>query len=185
MHENHVQPTNLRTLTPEEIDHCRKNSLCFHCKEKYVKGHSCERKQLLLIDVQDSELCDNAEVEDEEPEITACALFGTLAPSSIQTMKVTGYIKNCPTTILIDSGSSHNFIDVGLVRRLKGLLDTKHVFNLKIADGGKVATQGTLSQVPITIQGFKCVSDLYDIALGGCDVVLKVQCLEPYVGNVP
>lgn len=89
VHENRVQPTNVRKLTPEEVDHCRKNGLCFHYKEKYVKGHSCERKQLLLIDVQDSALCNNAELEDEEPEITACALFGTPAPSSIQTMKVT------------------------------------------------------------------------------------------------
>lgn len=79
---------------------------------------------------------------------------------------------------MINLGSSHNFIDVGLVRRLKGLLDTKHVFNMTIADGGKIATQGTLSQVPITIQGFKCVLDLYVIALGGCDVVLGVQWLR-------
>lgn len=67
---------------------------------------------------------------------------------------------------------------MGLVKRLKGSLDTKHVFNVKIADGGRIATQGTLSQIPITIKGFKCVSDLYAIALGECDVVLGVQWLR-------
>lgn len=47
----------------------------------------------MLIDVQDSELWDNVERENEEPEITACALFGVPTPPSLQTMKVTGYIR--------------------------------------------------------------------------------------------
>lgn len=58
---NPAKPINVRRLTPEEVDYCRKNGLCFHCKEKYVRGHSCERKQLLLIDVQDSESGDNVD----------------------------------------------------------------------------------------------------------------------------
>ncbi|XP_068305066.1 uncharacterized protein [Pyrus communis] len=40
-------------------------------------------------DVQDSEFCGIDEVENDELEIAACALFGTPAPPSIQTMKVT------------------------------------------------------------------------------------------------
>lgn len=50
---NCVKNNNVRRLTPEEVEHCRKNSLCFHCKDKFVRGHICEKKQLLLISVQD------------------------------------------------------------------------------------------------------------------------------------
>lgn len=53
------------------------------------------------------------DLEETEPEITACALFGTPAPPSINIMKVSGFIKNCLVTSLIDSRSSHNFIDLG------------------------------------------------------------------------
>lgn len=127
--------------------------------------------------MQDSELDDTENVDIEELEITTCALFGTPAPPTIQTMKVSRYIKNCPVTILIDSGSSHNFVDIGLVKRLKKVLDKGHVFNVKIADGGEVATHGTLAQVPITIQEFNCISNLYAISLGGFDV-LGVQWLR-------
>lgn len=31
-------------LTPEKVEHCRKNGLYFHCKEKHVRGHSCKKK---------------------------------------------------------------------------------------------------------------------------------------------
>lgn len=51
--DNRVKNNNVRRLTPEEVDHCRKNGLCFHCKDKFVRGHVCEKKQLLLIYVQD------------------------------------------------------------------------------------------------------------------------------------
>lgn len=101
-----MKSKNVRRITPEEVEYCRKNEMCFHCKEKYTRGHTCEKKQLLLIDVQP--LCDTDISEDEnlEPEITSCALFGTPAPKSIKTMKVLGSIKSCPVVILIDSGSS-------------------------------------------------------------------------------
>lgn len=75
-------------------------------------------------------------------------------------------------TILVDSGS---FVDFGLAKRLKGNLDTGHTFNVKIADGGKVSTQGILAQVPVKIQNYECVTDLYAISLGGCDAMLEVQ----------
>lgn len=151
--ETRMKPSNIKKMTPEEVDHCRRNGLCFHCKEKYVRGHTCEKKQLLLIDVQDTICDENEELETEEPEITTCALFGTSAPS-INTMKVCGSIKNCPATILIDSGSSHNFVDVGLVKRLRKQLDTKHLVNVKITDRRKVATKGTLAHAPVKIQDF-------------------------------
>lgn len=153
-----MKTNNVRRLTPEEVDHCRRNGLCFHCKEKYVRGRTCEKKQLLLIDVQDPVIDDVVELENEEHEITACALFGTLAPSSINTMKVPRFIKNCPVTIMVDSNSSHNFVDIGLVKRLRSYLDTKHVFNVKIADGGKVATKGTIAQASVKIQDFHFVT---------------------------
>ncbi|KAB2619455.1 hypothetical protein D8674_015324 [Pyrus ussuriensis x Pyrus communis] len=78
------------------------------------------------------------DVDNEELEITACALYGIPAPPTIKIMKVNGFIKNCHVTILIDSGSSHNFVDLDLVKWVKGNLNTGYTFNVKIANGGKV-----------------------------------------------
>ena len=45
---------------------------------------------------------------DEHPEISLHALAKVIA---LQTMHIKGLFKNIPLTILIDSGSTHNFID--------------------------------------------------------------------------
>lgn len=172
------KPDNVCRLTPKGVEFCRKNGLCFHYKEKYNRGHSCEKKQLLLIDIQEPEETAQIEEENLELEITACALFGIPAPKSIKTMKVCGMIKNCSLVKLIDSRSSHNFIDLSLVKRIRGQLDTIHSFNVKIANGGKVTTMGTLGAMPLKIQNYQCITYLYAMALSGCDIVLGVQWLR-------
>lgn len=70
-----------------------------------------------------------------EPEIIACALFGAPTLKLIKTMKVGGMIKNCSVVMFIDSGISHNFIDLSLVKRIRGQFDTTYSFNVKIVDG--------------------------------------------------
>lgn len=174
---NKLKHENVRRLTPDEVEYYRKHGLCFHCKEKFV-GHTCEKKQLLLIDVQYGSDNETSDTENLEPKITTCVLFGTPAPKSIKTMKVLGSIKNCPVVILIDSGNSHNFVDSVLVKTINGQLKTAHYFSVKIADGGKVNTTGSLEAVSLKIQDYQCTTDLYAMALGGCDVVLGVQWLK-------
>ena len=40
-----------KKLTPEEIQYKRQNNLCFYCDEKFVRGHKCASKQILLLDL--------------------------------------------------------------------------------------------------------------------------------------
>ncbi|CAB4273670.1 unnamed protein product [Prunus armeniaca] len=174
----------IKRLTPEEVQLRRQKGLCFHCDEKFVCGHTCAKKQLLLIEAYDGDVVDVAidsvadDLELQMMEVTACALLGTPAPMSCQTMKVTGFIKNCPVIILFDSGSSHNFVDTALVKRLGWQLDATRSFNVMIANGGQLGCKGVCSQALIKIQDYQCVTDLFAINLGGCDVVLGAQWLR-------
>ncbi|CAL8997482.1 unnamed protein product [Prunus brigantina] len=113
----------VKKLTPYEIQFHRQRNLCFHCDEKYTRGHVCSKKQLLLINVDfDTPALEDVDEEVDQQlhqvEVIACALFGTLAPRSIKAVKVQGFIKHCPVIILLDYGNSHNFIDATLVKRL-------------------------------------------------------------------
>ena len=47
-----------------------------------------------------------------------------------QTMKVMGKIKKQPLVVLIDSGSTHNFLDQMVVKRLK--VPTKIITRVKV-----------------------------------------------------
>uniref|UniRef100_A0A6N2NDF9 Retrotransposon gag domain-containing protein n=1 Tax=Salix viminalis TaxID=40686 RepID=A0A6N2NDF9_SALVM len=40
-----------KKLTPEEIQYKRQNNLCFYCDARFVRGHKCASKQILLLDL--------------------------------------------------------------------------------------------------------------------------------------
>lgn len=103
-----------------------------------------------------------------------CTLFDTPAPPTIDTMRVSGFIKNRPVTILIDSGSFHNFVDIGLVKKLRGHLDIRHTFK-KLQMGEWLQN---VAQTIVKIQEFSCTTNPYAIPLGDCEVVLGVQWIR-------
>ena len=109
--------------TQEEKDERRRKGLCVWCGVKYVFGHRCFRSQLYQLLVED---IDDKEGEAEEfidcsdsmeelgqnvgdqPTISLHALIGT---NDYQTMRMQGKIKNQCLIMLVDTGSTHNFID--------------------------------------------------------------------------
>lgn len=116
--------------------------------------------------------------ENDEPKVIAYAVYSVTAPKSIRTMKVNGLVMNCPAIFLVDSGSSHNFIDISLVKHLKGQLDTTHPFTVKITNGGSLTSTGCLAKVLFRIQNYATILDFYAIHLSGCDIVMGIQWLS-------
>lgn len=142
--------SNVRKMSFEELQDRRKKGMCYSCPEKWVRGHVCANQQLLLLDVLadrsvDMEVTDCDDQEDQHVEIIACAVYGISAPQNIQTMKVTGLIKNCPVIVLLDSGSSHNFISLSVAKKLGWSVDANTSFEVMIANGGTISSKGCCS----------------------------------------
>jgi hypothetical protein len=104
----------IRRLTGQEARERREKGLCFYCDERYVRGHRCSRpQQFIMVDVQSNEEEDDVDIDIEPseeaiPEISFHALAGTTHP---QTFRVIGRVGNRDLSMLIDGGSTHNFID--------------------------------------------------------------------------
>jgi hypothetical protein len=121
--EHHVPSPNLTQptrLTPQQMDERREKGLCFNCDNKYSKGHKCGERKLFYIDCeeeedQELEPSQDLELEETTPTISCHALVGINTP---QTLKIEGYIKKKKVTMLIDSGSTHNFINCKLAKLL-------------------------------------------------------------------
>ncbi|CAB4278483.1 unnamed protein product [Prunus armeniaca] len=113
----------IKKLTPEEIQYKQQNNLCFYFDEKFVRGPKCARKQILLLDMG----YNSSKEEDIVQELQQIE----------QTMKLNALIKNCHV-VLLDSGSSHNFINMGMVKKLGWKSDQSHICDVMIADGGQV-----------------------------------------------
>ena len=100
----------------------RDKGLCFHCNEKFSPGHRCKSSTLALMELTDEDTKVGEGLEIDEPEATHTQ--GDLAEISFHailgktigtTMKIQGTLRGYQVLILIDSGSTHNFIYEKLV----------------------------------------------------------------------
>ena len=138
-----------RSFTTQELDERRAKSLCFYCDEKYILGHKC-KAQMYKIELnsheeegQMAEEEEELEVEEpsgfseETPHISLSALVGL---NTYQTMGVMEKVKKNSLYILIDSGSTHNFLDVTTAKRLS--CDVRNIVPLQIfvANGQKLVS---------------------------------------------
>ena len=123
-------------------------------------------------DGSNSQLESQPAVLEQSAEITLYALLGSPSPG---TMRVLGRINHQELIILIDKGSTHNFLDTSMWILLKLPLSIKDSFDVKIAGGAVLKTKGACHGVGIRIQGQEFFMDLNVLSLGGCDVVLGTQ----------
>ena len=94
------------------------------------------------------------------------------------TLKLKGHIKKQNVIILIDSGSTHNFIDVNVAKTLN--IYAYPVANLKVmvAYGKRIDGVGKCHKVKLQLSEYEMESNFYTVPLEGVDVILGIQCLQ-------
>jgi hypothetical protein len=125
------------------LEETRENMICFNCDSKYSKGHKCGEKKLFYIDCEEEEVDDQKPSQVEEtkettpeeitPTISCHEVDGICTP---QTLNIGGYIKKRKVTMLIDYGSTHNFIHCKLAKYLNCFVYLAPEFQVIIEDGG-------------------------------------------------
>jgi hypothetical protein len=98
--------------------------------------------------------------------------------STPQTLKIEGYIKKKKVIVLIDSGSTHNFIHYKLANALNLFVYPTPEFQVMIADGGTINFSRKCNKINITMGEYVMNSPMIAIPMGGVDVVLGIQWLQ-------
>ena len=93
-------------------------------------------------------------------------------------MRIQGKINAHCLVILIDTRSTHNFIDAAMISMLHLPLEPSATFEVKVANGASIRTQGVCSKVKVAMQGHVFSVDLNALALGDCELVLGTQWLR-------
>ncbi|XP_074342267.1 uncharacterized protein LOC141679753 [Apium graveolens] len=173
---------NRRTLTPAELSEKRAKNLCFWCDEKYVPGHKCKGKkpQFFHIEAEDDDEDGETEipVEVEVEENNECAQISVEAMegiSAFQTMRVTGHHGKKDLHILLDSGSTHNFIDTSKALKLNCTMEKIAPMSVKVADGGQLICDKIIRGFVWKMQGVSFMADVLLLPLNGSDIVLGIQ----------
>lgn len=73
------------------------------------------------------------------PKISCNALYGFISP---QSMKVQGYFKGQLLIILLDLGSTHNFIELDVAKKTHSYIYPHNNFEAMSGNGGKIACKG-------------------------------------------
>jgi hypothetical protein len=171
--------------TPQQLEERKEKGLCFNCNNKYSKGHKCGEKKLFYIDCEEKEEKEQEPSQDENreailseeltPTISCNELDGIRTP---QTLKIEGYIKNKKVIVLIDFGSTHNFIHYKLAKALNCFVYPAPEFHVMIADGGTINCSGKCNKINLTMGEYVINIPMIDIPMGGVDVVLGIQWLQ-------
>ncbi|KAA8539824.1 hypothetical protein F0562_026516 [Nyssa sinensis] len=179
--------TAVKKMTQKELEERRMKGLCYGCDEKYFRGHVCKKKQLFMIEAEEEEdvfedVVQEIEKEDvqEELQISVHALSGSL---SYKTMRIKEKVKKNVVTILIDSGSTHNFLDPTMAKRTGASIQFTNPLAVVVADGTKLQSKAVVKDFQWVMQGTNFTADMRLLPLGGCDMVLGVQWL-PTLGPV-
>ncbi|XP_042979958.1 uncharacterized protein LOC122310144 [Carya illinoinensis] len=187
-----------KPISSEQMNEKRRKGLCFNCDEKWNPQHTCKTPQIYLLDVNEQvceELCEEEEVlpmvgmddktvlenqttpssSKEELEISLAAIAGT---PTVSTMRLLGSLCGEQVVILIDSGSSHNFLDSALTTKLQLPMDYSVNLKVRVANGQCLNSEGICRTAQLKVQGNLLKPPLHLLELAGCDIVLGVQWLE-------
>lgn len=79
--------------------------------------------------------------------------------------------------VLIDSGSTHNFINHKLAVHLKYFIYPTHECQVMVIDEGTITCFGKCYNTNLVMEDYILNSPMYAISMGGVDIVLVVQWL--------
>lgn len=115
------------------------------------------------------------DVAGDNGEISIHALKGV---ANNKIIKVGGRCRGNDLMILIDSGSTHSFLDENTAGRLKCQLTGTLPLSVTVANGQRVLSNSACNGFCWEMQGEKFETDLRLLQLGGCDVVLGVDWMK-------
>ena len=153
----------------------RAKGLCFNCDELYVYGHVCSPVLFYIMPVAEGDNQEDAWIEEDELEISLNAMNGE---QTEQTFQVQANFATGTRWVLLDTGSTHNFIKSSLVEDLGIPIHRKSRWFVALPDGGKCPIQGFCQGIVMSVQGLQFKADCFAIPLKGFYVVLGIRWLN-------
>jgi hypothetical protein len=113
------------------------------------------------------------------PEVEPIISLNCLTGFSVtQTLKLIGYIKHQKVIILVDSGSTHNFIHRRISHETHCYIHVVNNFQIMISNDFSMKCGGHCENVHIQIGDYHFKSHMFSMDMAGCEIVLGVDWLR-------
>ncbi|KAL8151213.1 hypothetical protein V2J09_021021 [Rumex salicifolius] len=178
-----------RKFSYDEMQERRRNGMCMFCDEPFSPGHHLKHKrsQIYVMECEEDELspgdedftAEAAETTEnalsiDQSKISVNALDGS---TTFNCMRVVGQVAKTRIHILIDPGSSHNFLDLAMAKELGCNLETVRPLSVAAANGNNMISSYKCAKFAWKLQGYSFHTELRTLPLDCCDLVLGVQWL--------
>lgn len=135
--------------------------------------------EALQIDTEadSDDYIDNSGIEEQGAilAISQQALWGTKSAKSV---RVRGWVQGMELLMLIDSGSTHSFVDEQVGLKLHGVCELQQKLSVKIANGGLMQCSLELPNCQWWMQGHRFCNNFRILPLGNYDAILGMDWLE-------
>ncbi|KAL2236288.1 UNVERIFIED_CONTAM: hypothetical protein Sindi_0820500 [Sesamum indicum] len=164
-----------RFLTEAEVRAKKEKNLCYKCDEPYVPGHKCRYRQVYML-LSDEESRDYEDAEQGEPvsateakgeEDVIVSLHAMEEGFHCRTLKLEGLVRDKEILILIDSGSTHCFVDEKITKILGCKVENTLPMSIRVADGRKLTSHLVCPRFSWEVQGYKFTHPVKLLKLGG------------------
>jgi RNase H-like domain found in reverse transcriptase/Reverse transcriptase (RNA-dependent DNA polymerase)/Integrase zinc binding domain/Retroviral aspartyl protease/Integrase core domain/Retrotransposon gag protein/Chromo (CHRromatin Organisation MOdifier) domain len=168
------------------IEQRRALGQCFKCGERYYPGHQCKVKlQMLMgsIDGEVEEVVSPENFNSQEPvmdhaEEAIVSMHATSNSPVSNTMRFKGFIGTVPVFALIDSGSTHSFVNPSVLQAEHHHIVFTNPMIVMVANGERMVTDSKCEAMQFSIQGFEFQHDLRLLPVKGYDVILGLDWLS-------
>lgn len=172
----------VKKISPQEMAKRRERGLCYNCDEIYTRGHKCIKPQLFLMvgddDIPDAEEEPVMEIDWAPQPDVGVSLHALQGTQGLHTLKLDGGIKNKAITMLVDTGSTHNFLSQALVKSQRIATIPSPEVKITLADGSTTSCTRKAVNLQWSAGSTMFVSDFYVLPLGGYDSILGIQWLQ-------
>ncbi|KAH0764516.1 hypothetical protein KY285_000387 [Solanum tuberosum] len=180
------QPLQMQTWETERRN-LMAQGLCYRCHEKFAPGHKCKFAKLSCMELTGGDQLEDVDWvnattvgDSQETNIAEISFHAILGQSVGSTMKLQGEINHRKVLILVDSGSTHNFVVESVVEKHKVPVEIVPTFGVQIGNGGNgaiIRCNKVCQNLQIQLPGFTITQDYYPSALGGADLVFGINWL--------
>ncbi|RWV78660.1 hypothetical protein GW17_00060324 [Ensete ventricosum] len=174
-----------KKLTRDELHEGSAKGLCWHSDKPWSREHRCKKGRLLVIELvedEDNEPSEEAleheeEAIEEESQSVDYAVHTLAGYSNPQTVKVGGFLKQQPITVLIDTGITNNFLNSKVPTQLALQIEGCNKFNIKVADGRILNCDQRCPGVKLLLQDQEVVVDFFLLPIDDYEAVLGIKWL--------
>ncbi|CAH9098317.1 unnamed protein product [Cuscuta europaea] len=143
--------------------------LCSCCKRKCHSGRNCRRALNVTTGLEETE-----REEEEAEEVTRGGV-------GVETIKLLGQVENKDIVIMIDSGSTHSFLDPKIVKDMATVECVKSPpLKVTVANGNEFSCDLVCPKFEWTVQGETFVKEMRLVRMGGYDMVLGMDWIHQF-----